>query len=233
MLHKSERFLLWAGDKNVGKALSTFATQYKRSKDCISHGRTQYPLMPKYGKEECMEYTKKYIEPFVNISQVAGGSQFMDNVWFFGYMPGHIKLSLPHNCAGVVKAVACGEVHVVLFDIVTLLKFTKDEQLEGYGKLEDVMASLEKCTEEKLTSMSKGGVVIYQHTLVAAQLLFIPMGYVIMERASAKETLIYGVRRSFFKSSDRSRESYSAMRQLFAASGKPTSRMDELLALMS
>ena len=147
-------------------------------------------------------------------------------------MPGNIKLSIPHNCAAVVKAVVCGEVHVVLFDILTLLKYAKDHSVEGYDKLEDVIASLEGCTEEKVRAMATGGVAILQHTLVANQLLLVPMGYVILERASARETLIYGVRRSFFTSSDRACESYAAMRQLFAASGKQVTRMDEIAALM-
>jgi len=44
VLQRSDRMQLWLAERKVATSLTFFSGQYKKSKECVSKGRVQFPL---------------------------------------------------------------------------------------------------------------------------------------------------------------------------------------------
>jgi hypothetical protein len=97
----------------------------------------------------------------------------------------------------------------------------------------ELMKSMEELTAEVVDKMRGAGVKIFQIELVHNELLYIPMGYMVLEKASASHALVYGVRKSLFTSTEQSKDAYTLFRAACAAENRNTARMDAILANMA
>ena len=121
----------------------------------------------------------------------------------------------------------CGELYVVVIEMSSLQKYTADAQID-MAKLSDYMAGIEGFTEEKIDDLKEKGVVFLQHVLQKDKLLHVPMGWLLLERAPKSQTLIYGVRKSFFTASDKAKAAYAHVLGMFRQDGRNTERMDKI-----
>ena len=72
------------------------------------------------------------------------------------------------------------------------------------------------------------GVKPYYHKLEKDQVLFVPMGYLLMERSGAS-TMNYGARKSFIMHEGHAIENYTACKSLQAKDGKNVEKMQQVL----
>ena len=232
ILKGSHRAQLYLAGKATSKALTSFASQYKQTKECKECGRAPYPLQPKYGKEEAAEFMSDYIERPLDLATVEGGTAFCEGVWFFGYQPGNEKIAVPHNCAATCKILACGRIHVTLVNVVSLHKYITDNRLENYATIKQLVDTAEGWTENTVDALRAAGVEMLQAQMEPNNVIVIPMGWLIMEKADPSSQLVYGVRKSWMTNTDKSRAAYKIFRDLFAAEGRNITRMDAILKLM-
>jgi hypothetical protein len=112
------------------------------------------------------------------------------------------------------------------------MAYAQAKKLPGYAKLDEFMATVEGFTGEFIEELKANNVLIYQCILKEHEVLNVPMGYVMLERASAAKTLVYGLRRSYFFRSERCLKVYTILRELFSAQGRNVGRMDLICAKM-
>ena len=231
VLEKSDAMIVLLGEQAVDRALSSFAGQYKRSKDGKETGRAQFPLLARQGKEEIYTFLKRFSEPCVDITSVEGGASFAGSVWFWGSCPANEKVMIPHNCSAVARALVHGELNVVLIDMVSLSKSYLHDKV-GFEKLKDYMDGIEAFTGEKVDAIKAAGVRILSHHMVGGQVLNVPMGWLLLEKVPKSASLVYGVRRSYFRTSEHARSGYATCVNLFRQDGRNIERMDNILDLL-
>ena len=71
-----------------------------------------------------------------------------------------------------------------------------------------------------------------QCTLHQNEALFVPTGWLIMEKVSSASSLVYGVRKSWTTATDSSKKGYTILRDYFNADGRNVARMNQILAKM-
>jgi len=174
-----------------------------------------------------------FCEKPLDISDIERGVAFMDTCWLFGLRPGNSKLTVPNNCVAFAKALVCGEIHVAAIDIETVYKAANhDLQKPGYDGLDKLLNSIEAWTAETMDEFRTAGVTMKQRTLHQNEVLFVPMGWLIMEKVSSASSLVYGVRKSWMTATDSSKKGYTILRDYFNADGRNVARMNQILAKM-
>lgn len=232
LVKQSESMQLWLTERKVSTALTSFAAQYKKSKDCIANGRVQFPLQDNCGKMESNDFMRSWCKKAMDIHGVDGGPSFMESVWFFGVAPGNEKLTVPHNCAAAAKALVCGEILAVVINVSSLMEVVKGQGLTGYSSLENLLASIEAWDGKAMDEFRAAGVVMQQCTLRQNEVIYVPMGWLLLEKASSSSPLVYGVRKSFMIATAESKKGYAFMHDLFEADKRNVSRMADILSRM-
>ena len=224
---------LWITTGKVQQALSNFAGQYKNSAGAKASGRTQYPIVAKHGLEESSVFFQDFqMGELLDISSVQGGRVFMDTLWFYGIVPGTEKLLMPPNCGAMFKYQVAGKVNSLLIDMCSLATAIAAKSLTTYAKLDEYLESIEKWDDTTLTMLLDEGVIMQQHELLKNQMLFIPMGWLVLEKAAGDDVLNYGIRKSFMIKTPVSKKGYSRCMSLFEAAGRNTDRMEGICKLM-
>ena len=117
-----------------------------------------------------------------------------------------------------------------------MLSIAKAEGKESIGEIptfdetKDFIAGL---TAERLEELTKHGLVCKFLNIGPKSVSYIPCGWVLAEKAKEGD-LVYGIRKSIFKTSKANKASYQLAQRIFDKSGKSFSnKMAELLNLMT
>ncbi len=96
--------------------------------------------------------------------------------------------------------------------------------------LETFKNTVNGLTADVAKEMIGHGAQIYYHKLAHEQLIYIPSGWFVIERATADCSVMYGVRKSVFFDTPAARSSYQSAMD---GSGQSTGKMDELLKVFT
>ena len=125
-----------------------------------------------------------------------------------------------------------GTVDTLFIDMISLASVIASKSLGSYGKLDEHLEAIEQWDMDTMAQLLKDGVKMFQHKLCKNELIYIPMGWVIVEKAAPDEVLNYGVRKSFMTKHLTSKTAYGLCRTLFAAAGRNIDRMNEIHTLI-
>lgn len=236
MRSKSEAADLWAGDPQVQRSLTTFGGQYKRG---AGVDRAQFPFEDATSLEKMnvlLETDNMKPPMIVDIQAVPGGASFQDSAWMFGYTPEMKFTGLAPNCASIQRWLVLGGVHIIAVELVSLVKHMAKLSKVGEDvfvpKVEEVQAFVESWDEKAVRGAMSDGVVARQATLEKKTSVFIPLGWLCVERSMPNHPLVYGARKSFMTADVGSVERYELLTKMYTSSGRAVVRMEQIHELM-
>ena len=110
------------------------------------------------------------------------------------------------------------------------LTVKKIDSKEGLGAL---LRCVEAFDRTALTEIIQGGVLYAFGTQGPKDCIFLPQGWILVEKAAAEKKTHYGVRKSFMIGTEKSATDYELCLQLIRDAGKHTQRMDAILECLS
>ena len=228
---KSEAMKECIGGTALSRSLTSWGGQYKKSMAQAKLHHVTYPLDAKTGLNEVNALFESCTgdERKVDISNVKGGSAFMEAAWLFGCSAEMKQVGFNTNHAGLIKVLAVGEVRHLLLEWQSFLSAFQESLGEGSDSLspEELFEKFKDVDETKLVELAKRGAKMVQCILKKHDILFVPTGWVTVE-VSCDCTLIYGFRKSVFVKG--SYDAYSkAVGIVKNAGGKSVTRMEQIL----
>jgi hypothetical protein len=228
---ESKLVLAWAADASVSQVVINYGARYKKAPG-FDTGKTTQPLATKAGKEQTeklfgdiVDLVKKHI---VDISEHA--ANWMTTSWIFGLASSHFGGGLTPNSAACFKMLMYGSAELYLAPIAELLRGLNlmGIKFKNMVELETQLFALTDVQIKKL----KETVSFHIAALKKEQLLYIPTGWICLEKCG-QETMIYGVRKSYFFRSAAAVANYTAAKQLLDGDGKGTEKMALILPLLA
>jgi hypothetical protein len=217
----------YVGQHLMQRVLCNFGGTYKKTWTCIDAGTHASPLLPKQGKEETEQFFGQFAPPSVDIGSV--NQQFKTTSWLFGMNPHYTNTSTAASAAGTLRLQAMGESHIILVRTTDLSKAVKAvDQVDM--KATEANAMFQDMTADKMVAYKAAGLHPYCTCLQVNQMLWIPSGWIIAERAGAIQ-LHYGIRKSFFENTSQARLEIAAVVEASKAEGKAPVRMEQVLKL--
>ena len=203
----------WQNNPRVQLALSNFGGQYKKDTK-NTDGRGQLPMFKADAKGET-DAMFDVIEGFGR-ADIAGPSKntlvriIGKNTWLYGNDPKmHFCSTSPFSVA-MVKAQAAGNTRFVLIDFVTFCEARKKEGLSDIMPQQQMTTLLQEMTVDNAKALCKQGLKMEHVTQQPWEALYIPAGWVAMEK-TARGSLAYGSRRSLVVTTDQTIVNYNAM----------------------
>ena len=217
------------GDAKVSKTLTTWGGQYKKSMSTAKLSHVTFPIDSKSGLDSVNGFFRGIIGDHEgNISAVKGGDAFMEAGWLFGCSAEMKNIGFNSNHASIIKVLVVGEIRHLMLEWssfkLAILKMIGD----GADKLslEEIFEKFKAMDEAKLVELHKHGCNTCQCVLRTKDVLYVPTGWLSVEVA-ANQTLIYGIRKSFFK-----KGCYApykdAIEIVKAQGGKSVTRMEQI-----
>ena len=222
VLHGSAVVATWKGSQLMALKLSEFAAGYKKADSFKKEGRAQAAVMPKSGKEECHVMFQKLMDEkiLLDISKVAGGENFMSNIWRWGMDSKLTGAWLSPNVAAQIKVVAMGAVTVIAFELKDLMPVVgADATCDALTKF---VLSLTR--DSPHWSSVRG----FRAELKADSAIYLPQGWMVAEMAS-ENVLIHGVRKSFLVNRANAKANYQSAVSLLKRSNRDPSKMEAVL----
>ena len=217
----------------MAKALAAYGVSYKKGKDFKAQGRGQAPLQHT-AKSETDDFLLNMLPEktkVIDISEVEGGASFMTSCWSYSIAAGNTSFLAPPNGAAMMRVL--GSTEVLLLKLQELMAFMtstmKDNENE---KKQDLMQRVIQWSEDDLKKvLGDGKVTMSRGCLGVNEALFIPSGWLLVERVPSGQSAIYGVRKSMFIDTVANKEGYTALREFYVGQQRDVSRMDKVLAL--
>ena len=211
----------------VQKSLAIWGAQYKKAMSTHKLNVVTYPVPDGQGREILVDAWSCFTptDGKVNVSSVAGGSEFEKAVWLFGVSSELQAVSGTPNHAALFKTLACGEIHHCLVERASLML-----ALKSIGKDDnDPNSSLQECNSDDLQALVQAGAKMRKCVLAKEALLYVPCGWIQVETV-ANHSLVYGARKSWFHKCGK--DAYAAMVAALQKSGNAsTARMEAILGL--
>ena len=217
-------------DKTVTAVTAAYGARYSKQEVTKKDGRHTQPFAPGQGKEQCESLFASIMslhkEKIIDISKVA--NSFNGTTWMFGYMKASDSTGLTPNCAGCFKMLVFGTVTAYAIDTTSLLKHlpTLKAAARNTAELYDIVNAF---TAEQVQQLKELGVPVYKCHMDKEIVLWIPAGWVLIEK-TGDSALTYGFRKSMFIATSALRSKYEAAKLLLKASGNSTEKMDEVAA---
>ncbi len=163
------------------------------------------------------------------------GNAILMQTWAFGNMPNVCLASLTPYGLGMMKAMAMGELRVVVIELSDFFKAVT--KMDGgspikFDALKSKVLGLDAEKLGKLCSSSDEPLNVFVCTLKPYEILYVPAGFIVAEHASDGSTLIYGARKSVVVASAAGCKDFEAVIDLYKVSGKETAKMEAILAKM-
>ena len=208
--------------------------QYKRTLAQVKVPCATYAMTADNGKEQISALLSSFLgkDDMVDVSSVAGGAGFMSATWLYGCQADMKSLSHLPNFASMVKVQVSGDVQHMFIEIKSLMKILSKKRGEG-GPEHDITAAQTHTLQldrAGLDALIQKGLQVRVCLLSKNELLYLPMGWIVMEVA-LPSVHIHGIRKSFFLRS--SCEAYKLAVDLVNSQGKNTDRMKQIAALVS
>jgi hypothetical protein len=134
------------------------------------------------------------------------------------------------SALGCKISFACSQVETLAIEVSSLMEFASG--MDGYDTLQKLVSSVSEWDGKQIQDMLQKGVKMYLHTLSRNEVMYVPIGYIMVEKAARDQNLVYGMRKSFMAKSEAGRCGYDRLRALFQQSGREVDRMTKILELM-
>ncbi|CAE7630094.1 unnamed protein product [Symbiodinium necroappetens] len=227
VLKKSSHVTTWAGSAVVLQTLTNFGARYKKSPGFDDLHKLSTPFVAKAGKEPT---EKLFADIMLNVKgkivdAEAVAPQWMSTSWMMGLAPKTSFIGLCPNSAAFLRVLSYGDVEVYCMSMVDFMKGVTAAGTaapKSTSELEEMIFHLDGAVWKAM------GVKPYYHKLEKDQVLFVPMGYLLMERSGAS-TMNYGARKSFIMHEGHAIENYTACKSLQAKDGKNVEKMQQVL----
>lgn len=149
-------------------------------------------------------------------------------VWLYGYHPDMRMCGFTPNQAAMVKLMAFGDTRVLLIDIESLTSAMGDEATNL--EVLDTLAQKDQAAVEKLQA---DGVIMQWHQHCRGEVLYVPQGWIVVEKTTPGSNLNYGLRKSFMLKSKEAVNKFKKALSLYRASERPTTRLEAIAELMA
>ncbi|CAE7366353.1 unnamed protein product [Symbiodinium sp. KB8] len=202
VLRSSSAVATWKNLDVVAVRLSEFASLYKKGAGFKAEQRAQAIIAAKQGKEETSSMFAKFIpsDKMLDIEAVPGGTDFMANVWHFGYAPKLAGCWLAPNAAAMCRVLVMGQVSIIAFELSNVVDVLGEVSCDS---MSEALLSLDQSSPN--WSRLKGRMI----EMRAGDVLWVPQGWVICEEV-AQSLLCYGVRKSVLINTDAAKSNYAA-----------------------
>lgn len=231
VITKSKRVQQWMADSVMAQVLAAFGGRYKKQ---LKDGKVSMPLLPKQGKEVTESFFKNLLESWsVSVVDIgAVSASWMQSSWLFGWEPMHTSLSVSPNSAACLRILWFGELEVTCVSLTGAMKYLRDMGTAP-ANLDALRGTLSQWSAGDVAAAQGAGVAIYHGQFGKEDLCYVPCGWFLMERVKAGSTLLYGVRKSLFISTDTTGvANYVEAKGLLAGSGSNVQKMDEILRVL-
>lgn len=129
--------------------------------------------------------TKTGINNLIESVDCSAVSRTIQSGYFFsGLAPGAAIVGLTPNLAGMLRVTALGECEVLLMPASPLVKFAQKCLHAGFNKY------LENIDGDKLTALHEAGVSIFHTRVKPNSMLYVPMGFVVIEKVAAGQVIV-------------------------------------------
>lgn len=211
----------WRNHAGLALQLSEFAGHYRQSGSFKTEGKAMSPVLRGQGKQETENLfaTLFSSQMVLDISKVAEGGAFMNNIWYWGY---DAKLSLAHfppNAAAMVRVVAAGELRIICFNATVVARVMRTRNMPC--KL-DAMVQFMLDLKEDDEIVSEGFTAVCK----ADDVIYVPTGFILCEK-SMSGGLLYGCRKSYLIKSETCMASYKVCSEVLEASGRNPDQNEE------
>ena len=233
MVLPEDKMLLWSGHEKVLRSMGGWAKQCKAMDDFKDHGRCQFPM--KLGADQSQELINhmKIKEVMADISAVAGGHVFLTTVWIFAVGPSVRQAAVLPNMAGMFKVMYDGEIDYFLIEIASMKRIMLIGGAEEGHQLAALVSTLENATGTHLLALMEAGLVVKYAKHVQNSALYVPMGWIAIEAASATKRLHYGIRMSVMTNTAKACRDYEMCIDYYGKAGRDIKRMKAILQCMS
>lgn len=197
----ADELSLLLGDAKVSKTLTTWGGQYKKSMSTAKLSSVTFPIDSKSGLDSVNAFFKGIIgDHEANIGSVKGGDAFMEAGWLFGCSAEMKNVGFNSNHASIIKVLVVGEIRHLMLEWSSFKPAIVKIIGEGADKLspDEILEKFKSMDEAKVIELHKHGCNMFQCVLRKDDVLYVPTGWLSIEVA-ANQTLIYGIRKSFFK----------------------------------
>ena len=128
--------------------------------------------------------------------------------WVWGLAPkSYSKVSLTPNCAAMFYMVVLGEVDLWMVAVEDMVRVRK-AQKKPHDKLDIIKKDLEAMTDPEMEELARQ-LSMYHIHVPKETLIYVPAGHIVMEKAG-ESSLVYGLRKSVFFDTVRTKELYTA-----------------------
>ena len=223
----------WLTSPIMQTVLTGFGGRYKKQQSYAEEKKTTSTLSVKQGKEETEQFftslMKNIDSLMVNLTTVS--ASWNSTSWLWGYSPEYTGIGFSPNSAGVFRCIVLGEVETWAIDVRSFVAASKQLNQE-ITDAEALSTAVKNLTAEQVKVLEGKGAKIYFHLLKKEELIYVPVGWAVAEKAR-QCTVLYGVRKSVFFASTGVADSYKTAKDLLAASGASVSKMDAVLELLT
>eukprot|EP00971_Amphidinium_carterae_P352879 6492760-Amphidinium_carterae.6 len=183
------------------------------------------PELFQSGGDEANAFFEKLMVPAVDVTSV--NAKFKDLCALFAHAADYKQVGLTPSAAGMVQMRFMGESELVLVRVADLQHLCK-----GWGVQNATVSSLaESFKQISSTVMDEicKTTEVYHATANANEILWIPAGFFVAERATGTSGLHYGVRKSFFNPGEQAGKDLEAVVEAIeGASGETLKRILKL-----
>ena len=227
MLINSQAVKKFMLDKAFSKVMTQFGSTYKKAPTFKVEKKYHAILPPKNGGSSChsffMEMLGDMAPRVIDIDHAA----WMNACWCSAFDTSFVQNAFPPNSAAMMRVLFVGEMDVYMTAVEPFEKACHEVAIPVPDKqsLHDAFENLDDATVKKLNAK---GAKIFKVSQKAEQLLYVPVGWLVSERA-VKGPLIYGIRKSVFVASPAGKASYSKAKIFLESSGVDVSKMISIL----
>ena len=206
--------------------LAEFAKHFTKADGFEEDHRATAELEAGKGKEETDALLLNACPDVLKLNSVAGGVKFNNDTYLVGY---HNKMQwcgVSPNWAGVLRLHVAGSLTCYAFEIhsflLSIAKANGKESIEDVPTFDETKDLIAGLTAERLEELHKHDLICVALDINPKSVSYIPCGWILAEKAKEGDgtDLIYGIRKSVFKSSQANKTSYQLAQRIFDKSGK-------------
>ena len=192
----------WRSIELVNREMATFGARHKQEKQYKSELKSQNPMLPKKGKEDTEKYHQGLIEKLgTAVKDVSKYTPkgWANASWQYGYAPTYNNIGATPNCSCLLRTLCYSNIMTLLIETQSLRKAVEAIEKDTFPK---TVPELKKIVKEADTatvqSLKNHGLVAYYICQEKDTVLYVPAGWVVVDKVAIDQVLMYGVRKSFF-----------------------------------
>lgn len=214
---------------DIQVTLGSYGGSYSKTPSCKEFGKAAQPLFASEGKpavDDMFSHFMSFVgDALVEPDHLPEGIQSpFKAAWLFGFSDKYTQLATTPNSMGMLRLLCAGEVTTIMFEGGSLAAAFR--QIKGVDKVTMVTLSewVKNLNADDMAKLSEVGCKPHVAVQGAKQLLYVPVGHIVLEKAS-KGVLLYGVRKAVVVKSERAALNYETMVGCLRAEGKETTKM--------